>query len=169
MLFSPQPGVNSIWFVWYHSVGSLYQELLLYCLSSWCAPGATTVGILLSEFHRETVSHWQSNLRLMKESSASCPNGRTESCERKQNHSSCRALTKQAIGGSQEEEMEKRKVCDLAEHRELWASTDLSRQSRWCEGAGQCCTEITSLALEAISHFFMWHPTWATCTGQGLS
>lgn len=169
MLFSPQPGVNSIWFVWYHSVGSLYQELLLYCLSSQCTPGATTVGILLSEFHRETVSHLQPNSRLMKESSAFCPNGRTESPERKQNHSSCRTLTKQAIEASQKEVMEKRKVRDLAGHRELWASTDLSQQSRWCEGAGQCCTEITSLALEAISHFFTWHPTWATCTGQGLS
>lgn len=73
----------------------------------------------ITQFHRETVSHLQPNLRLMKESSASCPNGRTESPERKQNHSSCRTLTKQAIEANQKEVMEKRKVRDLAGHREL--------------------------------------------------
>lgn len=59
-------------------------------LSFWWAPGATTVGI----FHRENVSHLTPYLRLMEESSASCPTGRTESSERKQNHSSCKTLTK---------------------------------------------------------------------------
>lgn len=102
--------------------GTTYVLSLFLVRSRWCHSRS-----ILCEFHRDTVSHLQPNLKLMKERSSQCPNGRTKSPGRKQDHSFCRTLTKQAIWGSQEEVMEKRKVCDLAGHRELWASTDLSR------------------------------------------
>lgn len=177
MLFSPQLGVNSISFFWYHSIGSLSQELLCcflcFLVGSRCYhSGNTMQWSAYLEFHRENVSYLISNLRLMEESSTSCP----RIIWKKQNHRLCKTLTK-AIKAGQEEAMEEGLWPCWLLCTELWASTDLGRQSRWCKGAGQSCTNMSRLAgclwsycfLLLIYIFLIWHRDWATCTWSGLS